>query len=81
MQSRWWDFGGNTIVRVDKYAGSDFALGFISRVLILSLKIHTADVRPPLTRGLDLLARAIDCHKLAGNYALASSFPLLAVFI
>lgn len=19
MQSRWWDFGGNTIVRVDKY--------------------------------------------------------------
>jgi hypothetical protein len=22
MQSRWWDFGGNTIIRADQYVGA-----------------------------------------------------------
>jgi hypothetical protein len=65
MQSRWFDFGGNTIVRTDKYEDAILGSGSCAD---LEWKIHTAYFGSTITRRVDLFSGASHGHELGGIY-------------
>ena len=63
MQSRWYDFGGDTIVRTDSYGPHIFTF---SGQLINMVQLHPPYLRPPVANRMDVLSRTPDGDQL-GN--------------
>lgn len=65
MQSRYFEFGEDTIVRADQY---DSLLSIELNFLVsdLRLQVHPTHIRPPGAIGMAVLPNAYDRDKLDG---------------
>lgn len=74
MQSRWFDFGGDTIVRADKYAPllCEATYADFDR----TSQIHTAGLRPAIPKRMDLLQSPVDGNELGGLLPSSQRFKM-----
>lgn len=76
MQSRWFEFGGDTLIRADKYAILPQSRLRLLGLIKLRVQIHQTHIGPALTIRLALLQTTTDCYEL-GGYWLCPRLPLL----
>jgi hypothetical protein len=61
MQSRWFDFGGNTIVRADQYVSNRQEI-LVGQRLTEYSQIHSTDLGSTFTIRMDILQGAAYCY-------------------
>ncbi len=64
MQSRYFEFGGDTLVRTDQYGPPS---PFTRNTFLTLSQIYTSHVRPAVTRGLAVFSLAPDSNQLGGQ--------------
>lgn len=67
MQSRYFEFGEDTIVRADQYVFS-LSIHCMVSVSDLRLQVHPTHIRPSGAIRMAFLTNAYDCDKLDGAY-------------
>lgn len=80
MDNRWFDFGGDAIVRTDRCVASFGVLHTYIHPAALSLhtvgqfritdqcgQVYSSDLGSPVSKRLAILARAFDRNELAGS--------------
>jgi hypothetical protein len=76
MASRWYDFGGDTIVRTDSYVDLLSVLQPDQRpkTNLKKIQVHPFNVRPTFAKWMAILAGTSNCHELGNRSRVQDSW-------